>query len=78
MVQGLRRCQGSTATLLTVGGLTEQDRAFFTGEPMWLSNGTLTTIHPVGYYRTVDAYTGALRWIHEADLVGVWETNGFW
>ncbi|KAK7398027.1 hypothetical protein QQX98_012604, partial [Neonectria punicea] len=78
LVQGLRRCQGQTADVLTLGGVTETGREFYTGRPVWTVDGTSIATHPGGYYRVVDESTGALRWVHEHDPEGVWETGPFW
>lgn len=78
MVQGFRRCQASTAGTLTVGGLTEHSREFFSGLPIWRYGGVSRKEHPGGYTRVVDEDTGALKWVHEDDPVDVWETMAFW
>ncbi|KAM0439584.1 hypothetical protein ACHAPT_000676 [Fusarium lateritium] len=79
LVQGLRRCQvGTVPVPLTVGGVTETYREFFTGCPVWTINGQPGYMHPSGYYRVVDKDTGALKWVHQQDPQGVWETGAIW
>ena len=80
MAQGLRRCQGLTSTsTLSVGGFTQQARVFFNGLPLWPAEpGKLSTVHPGGYYRAIEPTTGALKWIHEVDGDGAYETAAFW
>lgn len=78
LVQGLRRCQAQASGVLTVGGVIETSREFYTGRPVWTVNGTAVVTHPGGYYREADEDTGALRWLHEQDPQGVWETGPFW
>ncbi|KAI8683105.1 hypothetical protein NCS56_00434400 [Fusarium sp. Ph1] len=79
MVQGLRRCQVGTPGPLTVGGLTETHRKFFSVQPIWSLNGNPSYTHPGGYSRVVDKETGALGWVHpEQDPQGAWETGAIW
>lgn len=61
-----------------MGGLAASGREFFTGQPIWTSNGQSSSIHPGGYYRIIDKETGALRWVHAQDPQGVWETSAIW
>ena len=69
----------SAAGRLTVGGLHEHSREFFTGRPVWRVDGVNLVNHPEGYERSADAVTGALIWTHE-DFPGdaVVETGHFW
>jgi hypothetical protein len=65
-------------TPLTVGSLTQHRREFYTGRPIWRSNGQSSVDHPEGYLRLVDATTGALYWGHEQGGEAVWETSPLW
>ncbi|KAK3933729.1 hypothetical protein QBC46DRAFT_401384 [Diplogelasinospora grovesii] len=79
LAQGWRRCQGmSAAGQLTVGGLREHSREFFSGWPVWRVNGVNRGSHPGGYQRSVDAATGSLRWTHEEYPDVTAETWPFW
>ncbi|KAK3317509.1 hypothetical protein B0T19DRAFT_405201 [Cercophora scortea] len=78
LAQGWRRCQGmSAAGQLTVGGLREHTREFFSGRPIWNVDGVHSGDHPGGYQRSVDATTGAVRWTHEEYPDVVAETLSF-
>ncbi|KAI1144720.1 hypothetical protein F4825DRAFT_445647 [Nemania diffusa] len=83
LVQGWRRCQGLAAPKLTVGSLTEYQREYYTGRPVWKvpshsgSSSKVIATHPEGYVRMVDAETGALGWVHERVEGIIWETGGW-
>ncbi|KAK0655405.1 hypothetical protein B0T16DRAFT_451094 [Cercophora newfieldiana] len=82
LVQGFRRLQGNRAQQHpTLGSFTSPLRQFYNGRPAWRTgDGRLSAEHPEGYYRVVDVYTGAMKWVHEEDPdFAVWETDsGLW
>ncbi|KAK3363937.1 hypothetical protein B0T25DRAFT_470175 [Lasiosphaeria hispida] len=81
LVQGLRRLQGNRAQQHpTLGSFTSQLRQFYNGRPVWMVDGQYITEHPEGYYRSVDVYTGMMKWMHDGDpQFAAWETNvGLW
>ena len=79
LVQGWRRCQGSMAGQLTVGGLTTNSWQFYSGRPTWKVNGVKQVDHPSGYQRSVDVATGSMMWKPEgSELPAVVETWPVW
>lgn len=68
----------SAAGQLTVGGLREYSREFFSGRPVWRVNGVSFSAHPGGYQRSVDSATGSLIWTHEEYMDVTAETLPFW
>lgn len=79
LVQGLRRLQGNRAQQPTLGSFASPLRQFYNGWPAWRTDdGRILAIQR--YYRVVDVYTGAMKWVYEEDLdFPTWETDsGLW
>jgi hypothetical protein len=79
LVQGLRRCQGTSIGQIpvAVGGLTSHFREFYNGRPLWKMDQVSYDQHPGGYHRAVEATTGTLKWVHESEPEVV-EAGPFW
>lgn len=80
LLQGVRRCQGATATSAAPGGVRPLYREFFSGLPVWkASGGGFAYEHPGGWDRVLDVNTGAFYWTKDGSPTSlVWDTRYFW
>lgn len=84
IVQGMRRCIGNMSLMIRIGSLSPRKRQFFSGSPLWEfvdidGKRKLTTRHPEGYARAIDANNGAFYWIVEDSMIFdtpvVWDSS---
>ncbi|KAK0707223.1 hypothetical protein B0T21DRAFT_387679 [Apiosordaria backusii] len=87
LAQGFRRCQSyywPAATPTQVGGLlSERNREFFSGRPLWKVDGVSHSQHPDGFQRAIDTQYGAFYWTHSDQSLlplgeVVWDTRALW